>query len=174
MTPLVAAAIIGGTGASMIQAHEGLRYKTYLDSAGIPTVCYGHTGPEVKLGQVYTPAQCDALFNEDVAKHNAEVDRCIRAPLTRNQRAAVVSFTFNIGGSAFCRSTMAKKLNQRDYIGAADEFPKWKYATVGGKKTVLGGLVKRREAERKLFLTLDTQTTLMSPQERLAGILAGS
>ena len=174
VTPLVAAAIIGGAGVSLVQAHEGVRYKTYLDAVGIPTVCYGHTGPEVKLGQTYTPAKCEALFNADVIKHNDEVNKCVKAPLTRNQRAGVVSFAFNVGGTKFCRSTLAKKLNRLDYIGAADEFPKWKYANVGGKNVVLRGLVARRSAERALFLTQDARMAPAASAERLRGLLAVS
>lgn len=153
LAPVVASAIIGATGLSLVQAYEGLRLNTYIDPVGIPTVCYGHTGPDVKLGQRYTKAQCEQILLSDIQKHRAGVEKCVTKPLTPNQRDAVVSFAFNVGVSRFCGSTMAKKLNRGDYIGAADEFPKWKYAKVNGRNVVLPGLARRREAERRLFLT---------------------
>jgi lysozyme len=156
VVPLIAAAIIGTAGLAVIKTSEGRVLKTYLDPVGIPTACYGHTGPEVKLGQTYTPAQCDALLLKDIAKHQVYIVpgaklNCIgNRRLTPNQRDALISFVFNVGGTKFCGSTMAKRLKAGNMIGAADEFPKWKYA--GGR--VLRGLEKRREAERRLFLTI--------------------
>jgi Phage-related lysozyme (muraminidase) len=145
---------MGATAVSMVQAHEGLRTKAYLDPVGIPTICYGHTGPEVKLGLTYTVERCNDILLKDIALHRAGVEKCIKAPLTPNQRDAVVSFAFNVGVPKFCKSTMARKLNARDYIGAADEFPKWANARVNGKLVKLPGLIKRRRDERNLFLTL--------------------
>lgn len=68
--------------------------------------------------------------------------------LTQHQFDALVDFTFNVGCGNFRGSTLLKKLNQGDVSGAANEFPKWQYA--GGK--VLAGLVRRRAAEKALFL----------------------
>lgn len=153
LASVTAAAVIGAGGLSIVKASEGLRTSTYLDPVGIPTVCYGHTGPDVRMGQTYTRAECEAIVVEDIAKHRAGIERCITAPLTSNQRDAAVSLAFNIGVSRFCGSTLARKLNREDYIGAADEFPKWKYA--GGR--VLRGLVTRRAKERALFLTIPAE-----------------
>jgi GH24 family phage-related lysozyme (muramidase) len=69
-------------------------------------------------------------------------------PLTQNRFDALISFTYNLGGSALASSTLLKKLNAKDYKGAAAEFPKWNKA--GGK--VVSGLTKRRDAEMELFL----------------------
>lgn len=171
--PLVATAIMGSVGLSMLQAHEGLRLKTYIDPVGIPTVCYGHTGPDVRMGQTYTPAQCEAILLRDLAIHRAGIERCIKTPLTPNQRDAVVSFAFNVGVPKACKSTLARKLNARDYIGAADEFPKWKFGEVRGRMIVLPGLVDRRRDERKLFLTKSPARPSTAPSERLRAILAG-
>ena len=68
---------------------------------------------------------------------------------TQSQYDAMISFTFNLGPGNLRSSTLLKKLNAGDRAGAADEFLKW---TKAGGKT-LPGLVKRREAERALFLT---------------------
>jgi lysozyme len=169
--PAVAAAIIGAVGLSTIMAAEGIRTKTYLDPVGIPTICYGHTGPDVKLGITLTVEQCKSILLKDIAFHRKGVEQCIKAPLTPNQRDAVVSFAFNVGVPKFCRSTMAKRLNAKDYIGAADEFPKWQYAKVSGRAVVLRGLVKRRSAERALFLTPYPQPSPATTWARLTAIL---
>jgi lysozyme len=69
--------------------------------------------------------------------------------LTENQLSALTSFTFNVDCSALMRSSLRMKLNKREYQGVADEFVKWRMA--GGR--ILAGLVRRRAAERSLFLT---------------------
>lgn len=143
----IAALVIGAAGLALIKDSEGLRLNTYRDPVGIPTVCYGHTGPDVRMGQRYTHAQCEAILIEDIRKHKVGLDRCITAPLNQNQQDAVVSLAFNIGVSATCKSTLVRKLNAGDYVGASQEFPKWVYSK--GQK--LPGLVTRRERERQLF-----------------------
>lgn len=155
---LIGAAVllaVAGTGGLLLttKEHEGLRYSTYIDPVGVPTICYGHTGPDVKRGMTLTKDQCDALFQLDWAKHEAGVLKCTKVPLTANQQWAVTDFAYNLGVSRYCNSTLTKKLNRGDYQGAADEFPRWVYGNVRGKATVLPGLVKRRAFERKVFLT---------------------
>ncbi|WP_312069487.1 lysozyme, partial [Acinetobacter sp.] len=78
----------------------------------------------------------------------ASVNNLVKVPLSQNQFDALVSLTYNIGSTAFKNSTLLKKLNAKDYAGAADQFLRWNKG--GGK--VLKGLVRRREAERALFL----------------------
>lgn len=155
LAPVAAILVISGAGIGLIKEHEGLRTRSYLDVAGIPTECYGHTGPEVKLGTTKTVEQCEAILLRDISTHQKGVKRCINTPLTQNEQDAVVSFTFNVGVQRFCSSTMAKKLNAGDKLGAANEFRKWNKATVNGQLRALPGLTKRREAERRLFLTPD-------------------
>lgn len=72
----------------------------------------------------------------------------VEVPLNQNQFDALASFTYNLGETNLSSSTLLKKLNAKDYTGASNEFLKWNRA--GGK--VLNGLVRRREAERNLFL----------------------
>lgn len=173
---MVAAAAIGSAGLAVIKQHEGVRYKTYLDPVGIPTVCYGHTGPEVRLGQSYSAKQCEDLLIRDIIKHAGYVTpgnklNCIKdAPLNPNQRDAVVSFVFNVGGTKFCRSTMAKALAARNYTAAANEFPKW--VNAGGRP--LPGLVKRRAAERRLFLSNHRSEANNTMSRSAVGILAAA
>ena len=124
---------------------EGRVLRAYKDPIGIVTVCTGHT-KTVALGRPYTPAECDELLVQDLIAHAEGVNRCIKYPMTTYQRAAAVSFAFNIGVSAFCQSTMAKKFNAGDVAGACAELSKWTHA--GGRE--LPGLVERRKIERSM------------------------
>jgi len=89
------------------------------------------------------------LLMLDIAKFERAVGRLITAPLNQNQFDALTSFAFNLGGGALQQSTLRRRVNREDYEGAAEEFPRWVFA--GGRK--LKGLIKRRYAERQLFLT---------------------
>ncbi|UUC92453.1 lysozyme [Comamonas sp. C11] len=129
----------------LVKHYEGTVFSTYRDPVGIITACTGHTGPELKMGQTYTRQQCEEMLYKDLAKH-ADALSCVRAPLTDGQRAAFLSFAFNVGDDAFCRSTLVRKANAGDFGGACAELSRWIYA--GGKE--LPGLVKRRAAERQL------------------------
>jgi len=131
----------------LVATFEGLRQRAYLDPVGIPTACFGAT-KGVRLGQVYTREQCDNLLARDLLEANAGVDACVRVPLTEGQRTALVSFAYNVGRGNLCGSTLARKLNAGDYVGACNELPRWVYA----KGMKLPGLVKRREQERALCL----------------------
>lgn len=150
MTPRQKLAAQIGAGAAALAAavvmqHEGLRLHAYRDPVGVLTACWGHTGADVQPGQRYTRAQCHALLEADLARH-AEALACIRQPLTDGQKAAFVSFAYNVGPRAFCESTLARKANAGDLPGACAELSKWVYA----KGQRLPGLVARRAAERAM------------------------
>ena len=104
--------------------------------------------PSVKRGMVITNQEAEAILRADVEKFAAKVAAVITVPVTENQFGAVVSFAFNVGIGNLRASTLLKKLNAKDYAGAANEFLKWTKAA--GK--VLPGLVTRRQEERALFL----------------------
>jgi lysozyme len=129
-----------------VSYYEGTKLRAYADPVGIPTACTGHTGPEVQLGELYTPQACDDLLATDLYKHDADIQRCIRVPLSDGERAAYLSFAFNAGATKFCKSTMNRKLNAGDRAGACAELSKWVYA----QGRMLPGLVKRRAAERAM------------------------
>lgn len=129
----------------VVQKYEGTVLGTYLDPVGIVTACTGHTNQGLRLHMQYTPQQCEQLLYQDLLKHTKALD-CIKRPLTDGQKAAFVSFAFNVGNGAFCSSTLARKANAGDMSGACAELSRWVYA--GGKQ--LPGLVKRRAAERAL------------------------
>ena len=139
---------ISEKGINLIKRFEGLRLEAYLDSVAVPTIGYGHTRG-VKLGQTITQEQADAFLEEDIHEFELAIQRLVHINLTQNQFDALVSFTFNLGIGNLKQSTLLKKLNAGDITGAANEFNRWVYA--GGKK--LTGLVKRRSAERLLFIT---------------------
>ncbi|EMH4072722.1 lysozyme [Serratia marcescens] len=137
-------------GKEFIKGFEQLRLKAYPDpgTGGEPwTIGWGHT-KGVKPGDRITQEQAEAFFYEDLAVFELTVNSAIKRTMTQNQFDAMVSLAFNIGGSAFAGSTLVKKFNAGDVQAAAEEFPKWRNSA--GK--VMPGLVKRREAERKLFI----------------------
>lgn len=136
-------------GVDLIKGFEGLRLSPYKDPVGLLTVGYGHL---VKTGEHFgtlTEAEAETLLRADLHEAESAVERLVKAPLTDNQFAALVSFTFNCGGGNLGKSTLLKKLNAKDYAGASFEFLKWNKA--GGR--VLAGLVRRRRAEMELFLS---------------------
>lgn len=124
---------------------EGLRTKAYLDSVGIPTICWGET-ENVKLGDVKSKDECDHMLSLRLAYFVSHVDRIIVPPMKPETQAAFSSLAYNIGVSKFESSSVARLANQGDMVGACNFMTKYVYA--GGKK--LNGLVKRREAEKKL------------------------
>ncbi|HFD3847264.1 lysozyme [Serratia marcescens] len=145
----IAAAIGGGAIAIatvMLSGKDGLEgreYIPYRDVVGVLTVCDGHTGSDIIPGRRYSDKECDALTRKDLTRIAAQVDKQIKVPTTETQRAAIYSFSYNVGVKAFIDSTMLKKLNAGDYDGACSEMLRWVYA--GGKKWK--GLMNRRDVE---------------------------
>ena len=140
---------VNEAGLALIREFEGCRLDAYLCPAGIPTIGYGATGPDIRMGMVWTQEQADARLVEDLARFAAGVERLVQVDLTDNQFAALVSFAYNVGLGALAGSTLLRKLNADDFQGAADQFARWNKG--GGR--VLPGLVRRRAAERDLFLS---------------------
>lgn len=129
----------------LVMLYEGTVLQSYRDPIGIVTACVGHTGPELRMGQRYTRQQCEDMLYGDLFKHAQALD-CIKQPMTDGQKAAFLSFAFNVGNKALCDSTLAHKANAGDMPGACAELSRWTRA--GGRE--LPGLVKRRAAEREL------------------------
>lgn len=138
-------------GIDLIKEFEGVRLTAYRDPVGVLTIGYGHTSaagyPDVEPGMTITAAEAESILRRDLQQYEAAVSNAVKVPLTANQFAALVSFTYNLGPGNLRSSTLLWKLNTGDYAGAAGEFPRWNKA--GGK--VLRGLTRRREAERALF-----------------------
>ena len=137
---------------NIIKEFEGLRLSAYDDSVGIQTIGYGTTrypnGNKVKRGDKITLEQAEQYLRHDLTKFEDDVNSLVKVPLTQNQFDALTSLVYNIGSGAFSKSTLLKKLNAKDYKGAADQFLVWNKA--GGR--TLQGLVNRRTKERQLFL----------------------
>lgn len=139
---------------NLIKEFEGLRLKAYQDSVGVWTIGYGTTaaagvGIEPKAGMTITQAQAEHYLQAAVEKFAAQIAPKITRPANPNEFGAMVSLAYNIGPGAFAKSSVLKRFNAGDTAGAAEAFKMWNKA--GGK--VLAGLVRRREAEAKLFLT---------------------
>lgn len=163
---------LNDAGLDLIKSYEGIpdgdpstvRIDPYLDPIGIWTIGWGHAigvGSGYLRGKANRKAafdlypggitfdQAESLLRGDVLDTCRDVESLVAVPLTDNQFAALVSFTFNLGRGNLAKSTLLRKLNDSDYAGAGAEFPRWNKA--GGK--ILQGLVRRRDAEAQLFAT---------------------
>ncbi len=146
----------GEAGQKLVKAFESCLkrvaagFTTYVCPAGVLTIGWGHTnanGRQIKAGDVWTQGECDAALREDLKVAERAVRRRVKVELTQHQFEALVSFTFNCGEGALSRSGLLRKVNAKDFDGAANEFAKWNRA--GGR--VLAGLTRRRAAEATLF-----------------------
>lgn len=137
-------------GMNILKECEGLYLNAYKCPAGVWTIGYGCT-KGIRPGMSITEAEAEAMLRKELAKFEEGVERILgHIPLNDNQFSALVSLTYNCGLSAISEGmTIRRKLEARDYQGAADGFLLWNQG--GGR--VLPGLVKRREMERKLFLS---------------------
>lgn len=160
---------INQKGIELIKHFEGLRLTGYIDPVGIPTIGYGHTGPEVKVGETISEAKADQILRADLEKFATGVRKKISVTVSNNAFAALVSFAFNTGLGSFGSSTLRKKLNAGDAKGASLEFLKWVKGTINGKKVTLPGLVRRRKAESKLFDTSDGVGSEITPAQPASG-----
>lgn len=132
---------------ALVGAWEGLRLVPYDDIVGVRTVCYGETrGIEERR---YTKAECDAMLAQGLQDFDAGLAKCIRRDIPDQMRVALVSWAYNVGTGAACRSTLVRKVNAGDLVGACNELPKWNKA--GG--VTVRGLTNRRAEERKLCLS---------------------
>jgi lysozyme len=138
---LSAAALVG------FLNYEKFVPTTYIDPVGIPTIGFGTTSG-VKPGQKITVERALIVALADANTIAKEVQGCISVPLAQYEFDSFVSLAYNIGGNAFCKSTLVKKVNLMDYAGACKEILRWNKA--GGK--VLDGLTKRRQSEFKMCM----------------------
>lgn len=141
--------ITGTNGRKLVTHFEGLRLIPYHDQVGIPTVGWGHTGTDVKMGHVITIEQAEDYLTEDLKEAEDAVNSEVFAAINNNQFDALVSFCYNLGAAKLKSSTLLRYLNQGSPLAAANQLSHWVYA--GG--VVDPGLVKRRAAEKVLFLT---------------------
>lgn len=140
---------LGARGEALIKGFETLAYTAYRKFPGEPWTCgWGHTGDDVIEGTTCDDAQAEAWFLKDTgAAVNANI-RELDVMVNQNQFDALVSFAYNVGIGAESHSTLLRLVNAGRLPEAADEFLKWDH--VNGRE--VPGLLKRREAERALFL----------------------
>ena len=147
---------IGDRGLELIKKSEGLRLAPYLCPAGVATIGYGSTGSHVTMCMApIIESEAEKFLRIDLAYVENLIPRYVVVELNPGQFDALCSFIFNIGIGNFRASTLRSKLNRGDFVGAANEF--WKWRRGGGK--ILPGLVLRRECERLLFTSLYFYTT---------------
>jgi lysozyme len=142
-------------GIDFIKSFESCRLTAYLDQKGIPTIGWGRT-LGVKLGDTCTQQQADAWLMEDIHEAEAVVNRFAhsrRWNLNQQQFNALVSLVYNIGQGNFKTSTVQRKLTEGNYQAAADAFLMWDKVKIHGDYVVSKGLKRRRQAERKTFLS---------------------
>ena len=134
-------------GIDVIKRFEGFSSVPYRDAQGW-SIGYGHfIKPDETLTAV-SEEQANELLRQDAATASAAVSNNVTVPLTQNQFDALVSFTYNVGVTAFRNSTLLKKLNAGNYSGAADQFARWNKS--GGE--ILAALTSRRADEQELFM----------------------
>ena len=136
-------------GLALTKRFEGLRLKAYRDGAGVLTIGYGHTGPDVYEGQIVTELEAEQLLARDLASAIACVNAAVKfgVKLTQGQFDALVDFAFNCGRGNLLSSTLLRMVNAGELAAAAAQFGLWIHA--GG--AVEPGLVTRRAAEAALF-----------------------
>lgn len=145
---------IDDAGFDFIKKHEGLRLEAYLCPAGYWTIGYGMTfypgGKRVANGDKITQDQADDYFRKILKTFEDAVFSLTRDDITQGQFNALTSFAYNVGVGALRQSTLIKKLNKDPWDASIkDEFMKW---VMGGGK-ILNGLVKRRQAEAKMYFS---------------------
>lgn len=140
-------------GLKLIAHYEGCSLTAYLCPAGVWTIGYGRT-KGVKKGMTQTQAEADADLEEGYDEFEREVLKLLKRPVNENELGALTCFAYNVGIGNLKSSTLLKKVNAND-PSAVNEFLKWDKARVGGKLTVLPGLVKRRRSEAELFASTE-------------------
>lgn len=143
---------ISENGYAIIRDFEGFRADAYLDTGGVWTIGFGTirypNGTKVKKGDKCTRGQAELWLMNDAKWVDACLDKYVTSKLTQNQFDALASFVYNVGETAFSKSTMLTLLNQSKFDLASSQFDRWIYDN--GK--VINGLVNRRTQEKQLFL----------------------
>lgn len=136
-----------------VKKFEGCRLCSYKDPVGVWTVGYGATrlasGNPVIRNIKITQEEADELLESELYRLRDVLSRSVRVAVTQGQFIALLDFAYNCGAGALCRSTLLKLFNAGKVINAGYEFKRW--ARAGGRE--LPGLVRRREAEKELFLS---------------------
>ena len=159
---LIVALSLSASALVALVMHEGYTDRALIPVKGdVPTIGFGSTtrpdGTPVQMGDTTTPPKALARALVDVQKFEESIKTCVRVPLHQHEYDTYVIFSYNVGSRAFCNSTLVRKLNAGDYVGACAELLRWRYFQ--GKDCGLpeyarlcGGLAKRRQAEHRQCL----------------------
>jgi len=133
-------------GISLIKSFEGCELTAYRCSADVPTIGYGHTAG-VSDGDTCTQEEAESMLAEDLVEFEDYVKNYVESELQQNEFDALVAWTYNLGPANLKESTMLKELNSGNFEEVPRQMKRWNRA--GGE--VLDGLIRRREAESRLF-----------------------
>lgn len=155
---LIASLVLSAAGLVGIAVNEGYSDKAYPDpvlGTKVPTIGFGTTGG-VHMGDTTTPVKALQRKLSDIQSFEGALKQCVTAPLHQYEYDAYIDFAYNIGPTAFCKSTLVKKLNALDYQGACDAILQWRWVgttdcSLPGNKTC-SGLWARRQQTRKQCL----------------------
>ena len=139
--------VISAEGIALIKKFEGCKLEAYLDSVDVPTIAWGRT-KLVSIGDTCTQEQADDWLEEELVEYEGYINDMVKVPLDQSQFDALVAWVYNLGPTNLSKSSLLRELNNENYQAVPNEIKRWNKA--GGK--VLGGLVRRREAEALLFV----------------------
>lgn len=131
---------------AFITKEEGARNKAYKDSKGLWTIGVGHlikADEKHLINATLTDEQVEELLRSDLKWCSEAVESSVRVPLKQGQFDALYSLCFNIGETAFKKSTVVRRINEGDLKGAADAIEMWNKPAV---------LIPRRKREKAMFL----------------------
>ncbi|MEM6556044.1 MAG: glycoside hydrolase family protein [Pseudomonadota bacterium] len=141
-------------GLDVIKAFEGFRARSELLPNDRWIIGYGHVR-RAKKGVRVNESEAEAILREyDLPPVERFVMRCVLAPMTQNEFDALVSLAFNIGPKAFASSDVVASMNGGNRLEAAQAFDSWRQAKIGGRVQIVDALVRRRAAEKALFLNM--------------------
>ena len=142
---------ISEQGFGIIREFEGFRANAYLDTGGVWTIGYGTIkypdGTKVKKGDTCTQGQAELWLKNDCKWVDSCLDKYVKVTINQNQFDALASFIYNVGETAFAKSTMLTLINKGDLKAASSQFDRWIYDN--GVK--ISGLANRRVKEKELF-----------------------
>jgi len=156
---------IDQAGLEFLKSNEGIRLRIYDDATGydLPFFSVPEGNASIGIGHVcnwteralysngITEEKALQLLENDLKNLECNLNNLIKVELNQNQWNSLVSFAFNIGLGSFASSTLLKLLNERNIKRAANQFHRWKFTTINGKKVISSGLMKRRDRELELF-----------------------
>ena len=145
---------LSAVGLMLIATYEGYSPEPYKDTGGVVTNGFGNATINPSKKVTVVEALGDLKLN--TSSTGKRVNKCLTADVTQGQYDAYISFAYNVGSTAFCKSTMLKLANEGDRVGSCNQFDRWMY--VAGKDCKIkssncSGIVKRREAEKDLCLS---------------------